>query len=359
MLPISSVSYGATLSLVELKWLALDMLKLLREDEVASEFCRLKNAALEAVIAVPFWGKKAIDLLGLRSNQKVRVICNLGTSACNPYVVADLKKLKGVTVRTHKRLHAKIYATKDFSIVGSSNASINGLALEGAALKGWIEANVLSDDSGLVQDVLDMFETIWRSDETMRITPVALRKAQTDWDNRPKQNGTPIARTLLAACRENPQFFSSVFVAAYTEGLGDNAKQLMAKLHKDVAPSLDASDFKHAWGYQYEQTIKPGSWLVDLDCRKSGQSKVWGCAQVPTPSLRLKVNGECDLTLAVRQPVKLHAGAPQLRLSSEEKNALVAHARRILKRAGDRLLPLIDAVRIIDKAAQRKANQRR
>ncbi|MFZ3324438.1 MAG: phospholipase D family protein [Methylocella sp.] len=325
------------------------MLKLLREHEVAPQFCRLRKFASEAVIAVPFWGKGAIRSLGLGGSQKARVICNLGAAACNPYVIADLKKLKGVSVRTHSRLHAKIYATKRFSIVGSSNASTNGLMVEGKALNGWIEANVLSDDPDLVLATMGLFDEIWRSEDTMRVTDAALLEAQTAWNNRPKQHATPTARTLLAACRENPDLFNSVFVAAYDEPLGPKGKRLLADVHRNVAPGLDASHFKNAWGYQFDETFKPGSWLVDLDCKNLDMPKVWGSSQVPVPSLRLKVKGEIDLTLTVRQPIKLNGDARQFRLSSEEKNALVAHARRILDHADGRLVPLIDAVRIIDK----------
>src|SRR4051812_817985 len=98
-------------------------LKLLREDQLGSSFCALSKQASEVVIAVPFWGEGAIKSLGLGTGQKVHVICNLSSNACNPNVIADLKKLKGVKVFTHPRLHAKIYATKDFCIIGSSNAS--------------------------------------------------------------------------------------------------------------------------------------------------------------------------------------------------------------------------------------------
>jgi len=328
------------------------MLKLLRESEVAPQFRKLRKTSDETMLAVPFWGKGAIKTLGLRSRQNVRVICNLGSGACNPHVIADLKKLKGVEVRTHPRLHAKIYATKNFSIVGSSNASTNGLTVEGEALKGWIEANVLSDDPELVQSTLDLFDEIWRSDETKNVSRAALLEAQTAWDNRPKPPARPTARTLLAACRENPELFASVYIAAYDEPLGPDGKQALAKVRAEAVPTpgLGVSDFRKAWGYQFQEIFTPGSWVVDLDCRNPDKPKVWGCARIPTPSLRLKVKGEHDLTLAVQMPVTLNGTSRQYRLSPEEKNALIEHAGHIFKHANDGLLPLSEVIRIIDKA---------
>jgi len=324
----------------------IKMLKLLREDEVAPHFRRLTQGAAEAVIAVPFWGKGAIKLLGLGRGQKIRVICNLAASACNPYVIADLKKLRGISLRTHPRLHAKIYAAQKFSIVGSSNASTNGLAVEGDTLKGWIEANLLSDDQNLVRDTLDRFDEIWASQETQLVTASALRKAKIAWDNRPKQNATPTARTLLAACRETPELFRSVFIAPYTTNLDPGARRLLGDVRKNAVPvpGLSAAGFRKASGYQFEEMFPPGGWILDLDCRNPDKPKVGGCSQVPKPSLRLKVDGEVDLTLTLPGSVRLDGKL--FRIASAEKAALEAHARKFLRK--DRLVSLNEAIRIID-----------
>ena len=348
------------------------MLKLLREYEVAQEFRRRKRTAEQVVIAVPFWGKGAIKSLGLGNNQNVRIICNLGSSACNPDVIADLKKLPSVEVRTHSRLHAKIYATKQFSIVGSSNASTNGLTIEGQALKGWIEANILSDDPALVNTTTALFEKIWCDQETKRITAEALRKAQDAWKSRPKQNATLTARTLLAACRENPKLFSSVFVYAYDAPLDPDAEGSLKQVRESrtsvagkpgAVHGLGASDFKSGskaiWGYQSVKPIEPGSWLVDLNCINGDNPTVSGCAQVPSPSIQIPVKDGNPLTLAVRQPVRLNGRARQLRLSSEEKSALVVQAKEILKCSPRGPMPLIEAVGIIDNAKPKTAHRRR
>src|SRR4051812_16745180 len=102
--------------------MATGKLELLREHQLAPAFRKALKAAGEGVIAVPFWGKGAAKLLGLDSEGDVRVICNLDQPGCNPYVIEALRDLK-IKVKTHPRLHAKIYATEALAIVGSSNAS--------------------------------------------------------------------------------------------------------------------------------------------------------------------------------------------------------------------------------------------
>ncbi len=127
------------------------------------------------MVAVPFWGKGAIKSLGFAPGLKARVVCNLASVAVyNPWVIDELRKLKGIQVRSHPRLHAKLYAANGFVIVGSSNASANGLALEGREVSGWIEANILTDDEDVVRDVQIFFEEIWESDETTRVTTLAV-----------------------------------------------------------------------------------------------------------------------------------------------------------------------------------------
>jgi hypothetical protein len=326
-------------------------LKFLREYEVGSHFKTLKKTAPEALIAVPFWGFGALKLLGFGKAQKTRVICNLGSTACNPYTIADLKKLKGVRVRSHPRLHAKIYATNNFCIIGSSNASTNGLGLEGQPLKGWIEANVLSDDPKLVGSALALFEKLWESDDSFPVSAKALRIAKLAWNNRPPPSPDAAkSTTLLAACRENPKLLDSVFVAAYTEKLGDEASSKLKNVQEQAGAPIgpNASDFRKAWGYQFKDII-PESWLIDLDCRNPTKAKIRGCARAT--GLRFKLKGEWDLAIALRGTVISPVDGRQLRLSAAEKKSLEENARRILKlkpSRDDKPVPLRYVIRIID-----------
>lgn len=322
------------------------MLRLLREHQVAAEFRKARKRSLKAVVAVPFWGKGAASTLGFSKGIPVRVLCNLGQPGCNPDAIDEVRKL-GIEVRTHPRLHAKIYATNHVAIVGSSNVSTNGLTVEGAAAKGWIEANVSSDDPKFLADVFALFEQIWRDPETKPVRKSdieAARKARLNWP-------APVAalgkKTLFAACRERPDNFRSVYVAAYTFCLGDNGKRLLKQVRTGAQPpkpGLSPSDFRKAGGYQFSG-IPEGAWLIGLDCRLPNNPRFAGCSKAS--GLRLKADGEEDLTIVIPGAVEMSGYGKRLRISAAEKDSLVKSANSILRR--DELLSLPDALKIIDR----------
>ena len=101
----------------------------------------------EVMAAVAYWGSGAAERTGLTEHDRpasVRAICDLLSGACNPDEIETLMQL-GLSVRTLDRLHAKVWIGGDDVIVGSANASRNGLPGEdeqGANL----EAAVLSQD---------------------------------------------------------------------------------------------------------------------------------------------------------------------------------------------------------------------
>jgi PLD-like domain len=332
------------------------MLTLLREDQLAGRFRVLKSKAVDVIIAVPFWGKGAVKMLGLGRGQRARLLCNLTSTACNPYVIEELKTFKSLKIRSNPRLHAKIYASQSFAIVGSSNASKRGLTIEGEMPNGWIEVNVLSDDGQLIKSAVALFEEVWKSKETVRINRKNLREAKVRWNNRPRpvpQLGSK-NMTLLGACRQNPEAFSAVFVAAYDDPLGPKAKERVAELKKNARrPGLGDGDFRRAWGYQFDGAGKPieGNWLIDLDCKNPAKPRVWGCCQMT--GLQLKVPGEGDVAIAIRRPVQLDGMAKPFQLSSADKQALIAISHRILKQT-EAVVPLNKVVKMIDGANGRK-----
>lgn len=329
------------------------MLRLLREHQVAAEFRKARKRTLKAVVAVPFWGIGAASTLGLSKGIPVRVLCNLGQPGCNPDAIDEVRKL-GIEVRTHARLHAKIYATEQIAIVGSSNVSTNGLTVEGAAAKGWIEANVSSDDPKFLADVHALFEQIWRDPETKPVRKSDIEAAQKARLNWPAPLAALGGKTLFAACRERPDDFRSVYVAAYTEDLGDNGKRLLKQVSGGARPlksSLSSSDFRNAEGYQFED-IPEGAWLIDLDCRRRNKPRYRGCSKAT--GLRLKVDHETDLTIAIPGIVEILG--KRLRISAAEKDSLEKSADSIL-RARDDLLSLPDALKIIDRRDKAAAHK--
>lgn len=325
-------------------------LRLLREDQLAPTFKKAMRRAGASVIAVPFWGKGAIATLGLVKGAELKVICNLDHPGCNPDVIAGLKKLR-IRVKTHPRLHAKIYATQHLAIVGSSNVSTNGLTVEGSAAKGWIEANVASDESAFVEGVLKLFDQIWTDDSARNVTASDIKAAREARESLPPMLfDLPRGMSLFEAARKKPAAFFDVYVAAYSVGLGEGGKRLLKAVKSSAAPprdGLSASDFRRAWGYQFED-IPEGAWLIDLSCKRAGHPKVHGCALATGVRLpvRNQEDEEYDLTIALRQVISV--GGRKFRLLEREKESLRIGANRICKATGGGLLPLRDAISIMD-----------
>lgn len=332
--------------------MAGDIVELLREHELAPTFRAALKRAGSAVIAVPFWGKGAVTLLGLDAGHAVRVICNLDHPGCNPLVIEELRKQK-VRVRTHRRLHAKLYATDATAIVGSSNASTNGLTVEGKEAEGWVELNVASGDPGFVASVLAEFESLWDSEETVQVRAVDIKRAKA------RRAKLPPFETLFEdelglfeAVRKTPAAFADVYLAVYDDDLSKNAKGALGAFRKNATglpdSGFDAASIKNAWGYQFDSMPEP-AWLIDVSC-KGKVPKYVGTAR--SLGIAIAVNGgdgdpENDLVPALRSSIV--AGGHSFRPDKAERALLERHAKALLKRSGGAPLPIVKAVAFIDK----------
>ena len=88
--------------------------------ELISEF--LKSEDTEIALAVAFWGGAAIERLGVGEwkAEKVRVICNATSGACNPKALTALRSHIDLNLRTNPRLHSKVYWTPKRLVITSA-----------------------------------------------------------------------------------------------------------------------------------------------------------------------------------------------------------------------------------------------
>lgn len=147
-------------------------------------------------IAVAFWGDGAetSDGIGLTSAAarapSVEIICNLTMGGTNPHVIRQLLKSQFV-VKHSPRLHAKVFRFDDCAIVGSANASCNGLNFEGdEAITGWQEIGVLFSDAAALTELDKCLDKI--VDTALKVDEAALKIAEELWKkrraNRPSAN---------------------------------------------------------------------------------------------------------------------------------------------------------------------------
>lgn len=189
----------------------------------------LLRSSAKADLVVAFWGDGAIDELGIRDcSLPLHIVCNLETGSTNPSVIAELQKMArqkaGITVAQNDRLHSKIYLFDDTVIIGSSNASTNGLAFEGGELTHWMEANVVSSDPGLLKATREWIDALGRRE----ISAADLKRARAAWKARRSIVRMPrdVSTTILEAMRFEPEAIAGlpIFLAVYEGDLSDEAK---------------------------------------------------------------------------------------------------------------------------------------
>lgn len=314
-------------------------MRFLTEKQIAGAVKDLIEGQTDVRIAVAFWGKGGGDLLGVDGGRsRPRVICNLDSGACNPDELLGLKKR--TSLRTHAQLHAKIYWTPEAAIIGSSNASTNGLWGEGKESRGWREANILVRNSAIISEVGKWFDAQW--EESAPVTVPMIEASRPLWDagERRAPRGRPIQQTLTDAfrCDPNHPAWARVKVALYSEGLSDEAKD-QAAAEQAVEPVLaDAAIYEGWQGHFSARDI-----VIDVD----------GTKKRPIVSILAvgeKLFESDPLTYLWKTPTIAIPGLGTFKLTRDEKEALAALLPRHSSRAdfvdeGGVLLLLDEALR--------------
>ncbi|MHB1798530.1 MAG: phospholipase D family protein [Vulcanimicrobiaceae bacterium] len=191
-------------------------------------------------LAVAFWGEGAIDELGLtNAKRRMRILLDLSMGGTNPDVVKAMMKLPHLQVMQHPKLHAKTYISGRGVVIGSANASANGLGVEGSEATRWHELGCLIYDDHVVQDTKQWFELKWAAAKPISITD--LKKAERTWAERqrlrPKVDSK--IRDILAAATANPSAFRNrgIYVDITTE-------------EWDAKGDADAKDYKQRTGHE-------------------------------------------------------------------------------------------------------------
>lgn len=183
--------------------------------------------------AVAFWGKKAWELLK-DSKQEIKIICNLESGATNPFLIKELQNKENIKLRTQHNLHAKVYFSNHQAIIGSSNASANGLSLEDAEVTGYIEASVTTNDEKIIASINSWFKELWKN--ASEIDDGLLEESRKKWknrrNNRPcRENPRMATQSLLASLRDHPEIFQdrNIYFALYREFCSDEAEEAFSE----------------------------------------------------------------------------------------------------------------------------------
>ena len=138
-----------------------------RDGAIAATVRQMFHKAEEIRCIVAFWGAGALDLfcdVPEKRRKKTRVVCNLTMGGTNPRVIEELRKAE-IRVKHNPHLHSKVYWTNKGVVVGSSNASANGLSPEEAEEDGWLEAAFFSSRPSEIETVRRYTNQIWSTSE--------------------------------------------------------------------------------------------------------------------------------------------------------------------------------------------------
>ena len=196
---------------------------------IQTEVQRISRRPGKLRAAVAYWGDGAAERTGLsemENPKQVRIICDLLSGACNPEEIRALRQCK-VHVKTLDRLHAKVWINGNEVILGSANASRNGLPVSDEDdRQANIEAAFLSKDPSLAQDIERWFKNQWKA--ATEIDDSMLDLADDLWRRRERSAKRALTPTLLQKVR-NPdpsdQFFRLRLVAYPDEEYSDGAKK--------------------------------------------------------------------------------------------------------------------------------------
>lgn len=289
-----------------------------------------------ATLVVAFWGKGAADRLGLtqRSWKQLTVVCNLFSGACNPHEIKYLRdNVDNLVLLKSSRLHGKVYMTPGKAVLGSSNASTNGLVVEGDLLAGWSEANIETDDPATLKSTAAWCEK--QMQDATKIDDDDLKLAEHLWEAR-KNLPAHVSQQndLFSACRSNPDAFNLVDVVLWEEGLSVAGKKKLAQL------STSNDDIYEGW----DGRLKEEHWALDV-CLSGGPPSFTGIFKIGA------TDGE-GYTHVRRSEYVLLQGRPKLSLSQHDQSLLEKRARQIFKKDSHRnglVIPLAKFIEEIDK----------
>jgi hypothetical protein len=134
-------------------------------DRLTTEMRRLASGSGKTKIAIAYWGSDALKRLQINpTREDLSVICCLRGGQSDPEVV----KLFGERCVQSDNLHAKVIWTPAEAIVGSANASSNGLPEEEKTAPGLIEAGVHVTEPQVLKEIEVWFDKLFERASTIR-----------------------------------------------------------------------------------------------------------------------------------------------------------------------------------------------
>lgn len=239
-------------------------MQFLNGPEAHQEIKEILSSAKWVRIAVPYWGRSAVSRLGLDvlNTGDVRIVCNLRSGGCNPDEVEKLLGRFGQAVKTADNLHAKLWITDRFVILGSSNASTNGLGMEAGGSEKLIEANVKLTDINHIGHMTKRFDEIYESSNNINKVDISIARKMY---NKIIQNSYIIGDSILDAAVSDPAQFEGKDISVWVWNPPPASKEAKEKFtaEKEVRRGKNI-DFYEKCG-----NLKCGQYIIDINPEES------------------------------------------------------------------------------------------
>ena len=290
------------------------MLSFFDDQALASGVAERLRSARKVDLAVAYWGKGAISRLALdKVSAPIRIICDPWKGCCNPEELRELSLLKNVSLHSLRGLHAKVYWTPKWALVGSANASTNGLGDSEIEHTGTIEAALCTDDMRVLSETAIWFTHLWNNSEEIK----DFEQIEKLWRAR-RAFAIGERSTLLSKLDSNSGWFKDrpVRLLLYPQ-VTKVPKQVESRFQRDVSysPYLKAKyNQSGVRPYYWDETdwkIEQGEWIIDYEIQSSGKVTFEGIWRIRTganwmcklsSNLRLYFADEQDVVLGLQFP---------------------------------------------------------
>ncbi|TXI49780.1 MAG: hypothetical protein E6Q50_07985 [Lysobacter sp.] len=215
--------------------------------EIAEALRSYVDSREPLAMAIAFWGAGACNALGIDTPGRapIRILLNATSGACNP---SELQILLGlaphVEVRSDPELHAKVALCGKKTLVGSANASANGLGFEGKEMIFWKEASIEVMDDAISSESWTWFDGLWKA--ARKLDSEVIEQAKIAWrisrlsfrQRRPLTSGDSISPSSVSGI--------PIFVALTSEEADYDSKEALRQA-RERGYDLSRIDFYQSW----------------------------------------------------------------------------------------------------------------
>lgn len=269
-------------------------------DDYTSTVQNVLSNGQETRCAIAFWGHEWINYFdGLI--QPIQIICNLESGATNPSIIEKFRHKKNIELRTHCRLHSKVVLSGNNAIIGSANASANGLSLEDSELRGWIEAGVMTQNPEIIADADQWFNRLWGDAiDVKQMDSSKLNMIIESWKDRRRRRHPDLMSpevSILAKLKNDPEWFKdSNILIVITR---DSASMEAEKTFHRILPKIEEQD--NADFYEDFTELPSDHFIVDLYYGPRKGFEFTGLFKTPDPPIiskfRYEDGGQGTITL--------------------------------------------------------------